>query len=128
MTPTVSEGRIWETGSPATNTAEVQVVCGPNGEKLTPVWAEGCRAGFRPEPGMLVIQIERPGGGAEPLAAVYRYEGGEQFTLVAEGTYMEIEIPDDLLDALSAAGSPEGGKAHCYHCRCVHWALPAQSR
>jgi hypothetical protein len=126
--PEVSEGRIWENGSPGRNTAEVQLVCGTNGEKLAPVWADGCGAGFRPEPGMHVIQVERPGGGQEPRAAVYRYEGGERFTLVVEGTYMDVEVPEYLEEPLKAAGSEDGGKAYCYHCSCLHWALKPQGR
>lgn len=120
----VSEGRLWETGSPGRNTADVQVVCGPSGEKLTPVWSEGCRAGFRPEPGMLIIQIERPGGGQEPKAVVSRYEGDETFTLVVEGTFQDIQVSEELVPALNAAMD----KAEHYHCNCVHWANEPQRR
>ncbi len=122
--PEVSEGRLWEKGCPGTNTGEVQVICGPSGEKLTPAWADQNRAGFTPVPGMLVVQIERPGGGQEPLAALYRYEGGENFTLMAEGTYQSIEISGELTPALNATMD----KAECFHCRCIHWAGEAQRR
>jgi hypothetical protein len=121
--PVVSEGLIWESGYPLTNTAEVQVVCGTSGEMLTPIRANDGAAGFRPEPGMLVFQMERPGGGAEPRVRLYRYEGGDLFVLVSEGSFMEIEVTDNLLDALNAIGG-EDGKAWCFHCKCLHYANP----
>jgi hypothetical protein len=77
---------------------------------------------------MYVIQIERRGGGQEPQAAIYRYEGGEQFVLVAEGTYTDVNVPEYLEEPLKAAGSEDDGKAHHYHCDCLHWALKPQGR
>ena len=123
--PLMRDGKLLESGEGATNTGYGQIVCGPAGEKITPVNTDRGIARFEPIAGRLVVQVNRPGSGQEPTAAISRYEGEERFTVLAEGTYNDVELPDPaLLDALNAAYD----KAFCYHCRCEHYALAASGR
>ena len=117
---------LTESGGRATNTGDSQIIAGPQGERLKPLfvprgYANGDHAIFVLRPGMHVVQAQHSRDGectivyrvtailadAAEVKKVYEWENGDG------------NIPEFLNDAVAAAKQ----KAHCYHCRDAHYVL-----
>jgi hypothetical protein len=127
---------LWEMGGGYTNTGEAQIVAGPQGEKLKPIFiktkghrANGQHALFVVQPGYYVVIVGYWNKQDPPYnVTVYQIK---QFIEFAENPdYPEdkkllalssrvVSPPDFLQSAIEAAV----GKARCYHCREPHYAL-----
>jgi hypothetical protein len=126
---------LWEQGGGATNTGEAQIITGPQGEKLRPIFtrtkghrANGQHALFVVQLGYHVIQVGYWNKRDPPYnVAVYQLQEVIEFVdnpdkpedkkLLALARV--VSPPDFLQSAIDAAMS----KARCYHCREPHYAL-----
>ena len=111
---------IYEKGGAGRNSGTGQVVCGPNGEPLTPAWAPDRlyslekHAGFE---GRDLIVVRATWGQGEITVEARR--GGEDGEVVYAVDRMGREsVPGSPLRAAADAAIE---KAQCYHCRCRHY-------
>ena len=115
-----------ENGGGASNTGRAQIVCGANGERITPLfvpkgYSNGDHAEFLVLKGMCIIRAGRSRNGEH--AEVFRIKGIRKGTdtadleLVGEMENNDGNIPAEFSEAVAAAL----GKAHCYHCREPHY-------
>ena len=125
---------LWEQGGGSTNTGEAQVITGPNGERLKPIYiktkghrANGQHALFVIQPGYHVIRVGYWNKQSPPYSiAIYQITELQEFVenpdsnekkLLAIAKQLE-NVPQFLQLAIEAAM----GKARCYHCRTPHYA------
>ena len=119
---------ITESGGGATNTGNADVICGPNGEKVKPLfvprgYSNGDHALFVARVGMHIVSASHSRRGES--ATVYKItaigDGDRQDDLVTDvvGEYEDGDgnIPDFLQAAVDAALE----KSHCYHCRSAYF-------
>ena len=127
---------LWEQGGGCTNTGEAQVIAGPQGEKLKPVYirtkghrANGQHALFVVQPGYYVVKVWYWNKQDPPYdITVYQIQQIVDFNenpdhpedkkLLAIAVKVEVEKPE-LKEAIEVAMK----KARCYHCRTPHYAL-----
>ena len=111
---------ITESGGGSSNTGYACIVCGPNGEKVKPLfvprgYSNGDHAIFVARPGMCIVSASHSRRGES--AAVSRIVEiiGDELKLEAVGEWEDGDgnIPEQFEAAQSAAMS----KAHDYHCR-----------
>jgi hypothetical protein len=119
-------------GGGATNTGEAQIVAGPRGEKLKPVYIKskghracGQHALFIVQPGYHVIKVWYWNKQDPPYSvSVYQILQITEFQqnpdssdkqLIAVAQLVKL---DELKEAIDAAMT----KARCYHCRKPHYA------
>lgn len=116
---------ITENGGSMTSSGLAQIVCGPNGEKVEPLWvprrgySNDVHAGFVAKIGMHVIVA---GWDRESeSASVHRITGvdGDEIKeeLVAEFENGDGNIPPEFQNAVDAALS----KAQAFHCRSAYY-------
>jgi len=127
---------LWEQGGGATNTGEAQIITGPHGEKLKPIFiktkghrANGQHALFVVRPGYYIVRVWYWNKQDPPYSiTVYQLQEFYEFMdnpdnpndrrLLALAKMVET-VPKFLEPAIEAAM----GKARCYHCRKPHYAL-----
>jgi len=119
---------LWEQGGGATNTGEAQIVTGPRGEKLKPIFVRtkghracGQHALFIVQPGYYIVSVWYWNKQSPPYSiSVYQIQKIIEFDkkLLAIAKIESSEKPE-LEEAVEAAV----GKARCYHCRRPHYAL-----
>jgi len=123
---------LWERGGGWTNTGEAQIVAGPRGEKLKPIFirtkghrANGQHALFIVQPGYHVITAYRWGRRSPSMVFVYKiieiteFQQNPDFSdkqLLAVAVKLE---ESKLKEAINATIE----KVRCYHCREPHYAL-----
>jgi ribosomal protein S27AE len=117
---------LWEQGGGASNTGEAQIIAGPRGEKLKPIYirtrghrACGQHALFVVQPQYHIITVWYWNKQSPPYSiTTYRIEKIIEFDgkLLAVAAKISVE---ELEEAVEAAM----GKARCYHCRSPHYAL-----
>ena len=119
---------LTENGGGATNTGYATLVCGPNGERVKPLWiprgySNGDHAGFVVQAGMCIINAEHVR--SQEYVCIYRItrigDGNDPDKLVSyvvgEWENNDGNLPDCFDVVVQAAIS----KAHCYHCREAHY-------
>jgi hypothetical protein len=107
---------IWESGGGMTNTGTARIVCGPNGEKLKPVYIRkkgqlscSTHALFLLKHGIYVIEVDR-----------HNDEYTMKIAINNNGVFEEVEnIPFFLDEAIKAARE----KTRHYHCRNAYYFL-----
>ena len=125
---------LWEKGGGYTNTGEAQVITGPHGEKLKPIYVKtrGPRACeqhalFVVQPNYHVIRVWYWNKQRPPYSvAVYQIQEITEFaenpdTDEKKLLAIAIRAPEklELKEAVEAAMQ----KARCYHCRTPHYAI-----
>jgi DNA-directed RNA polymerase subunit RPC12/RpoP len=125
---------LWEQGGGATNTGEAQVITGPHGEKLKPIYVKtrgpracGQHALFVVQPNYHVIQVWYWNKQRPPYSvAVYQIQEITEFTENPDKPdnkkLLAIAKIVDTLQFLEPAIDVAKQKARCYHCRTPHWA------
>lgn len=121
---------LWEWGGGYTNTGEAQIVCGPNGEPLKPVYvrrrgslANGNHALFIVRPGCYVVRAEHHRGDFAIDVLKIKNINSEEAEAEVELAYQfdqgdwDVEPPEFLQGAIEAVCE----KARCYHCRWPHY-------
>jgi len=117
---------LWEQGGGATNTGEAQIVTGPRGERLKPIYirtrghrACGQHALFIVQPQYHIVRVWYWNKQNPPYSInVYQIQKIVEFDkeLLAIAKKVESEM---LQEAINVAKQ----KARCYHCRRPHYAL-----
>lgn len=126
----VGKWEMWEAGGGMTNTGNAQIICGPHGEELKPVFVRtggdrACKehAKFLVSEGDVVVTVTRhrqdfiivleriQSDGT--LTSFYRQEEGE----ITLGSF------DDTQEEFSRAVYAAWDKAECYHCREPHYMV-----
>ncbi len=123
---------LWESGGSHTNTGSAQIITGPKGEMLTPVFISrkgslACttHALFIVNVGMLVIRAKRNRGGLGMTASrIMKIEG--EFAIVEVINSMESELWGEVNpEPLASAARACKDKVHCWHCRSPHYCVDA---
>ena len=117
---------LWEQGGGATNTGEAQVIAGPCGEKLKPVFIK--KKGHRAN-GQHALFIVQPG--YHVVTVWYWNKQSPPYSITAYQVQQIIEFDKELLaiakkvesEMLQEAINTAKQKARCYHCRSPHYAL-----
>ncbi len=119
---------LWEWGGGYTNTGEAQVVAGPHGEALKPLYvrrkghlANDNHALFIVRPGCYVVRAKHHRGDFTVDVLKIEDINGEEATLAHQGKFdrgeWDVEPPEFLQGAIDAVCE----KARCYHCRGPHY-------
>jgi hypothetical protein len=125
---------LWEQGGGASNTGEAQIVTGPRGEKLKPVYVKskghracGQHALFIVQPQYHIVKVWYWNKQDPPYAvSVYQISQIMEFVENPDSNEkkllaitQEVKPTEFLQPAIEAAMD----KARCYHCRKPHYAL-----
>lgn len=116
---------ITENGGGMTSSGDAQIVCGPSGEKIKPLWvpkrgySNDVHAKFVAKVGMCIIVVKWDN--RSESASVFRITGitdnEAESELVGESEDGDGNIPLEFQDAVTAAFD----KASDYHCRRAHY-------
>jgi len=117
---------LWEQGGGATNTGEAQIIAGPRGERLKPIYirtrghrACGQHALFVVQPQYHIVRVWYWNKQNPPFSVrAYRIENIIEFN--KEILAIAFTTEEKTLDAAINAAKQ---KALCYHCRSPHYAL-----
>ena len=111
---------ITESGGGSSNTGGATIVCGPNGERVKPLfiprgYCNGDHAIFVAKPGMCIVSASHDRRGESVTVSKIVAIVGENLELETIGEWEDGDgtIPPQFNDAQEAALS----KAHAYHCR-----------
>jgi ribosomal protein S27E len=125
---------LWEQGGGYSNTGEAQIIAGPQGERLKPIYirtkghrANGKHALFIVQPGYHIVSVDYWNKQDPPYnIAVYQIQRFFEFQ-------PNPDKPDTQLLALAEVKEPyiylepainaAIAKVRCYHCRKPHYAL-----
>ena len=121
---------ITEEGGGASNTGSAIVVCGPQGERVKPLfvpkgYAQGTHAIFVAKVGMYILEGSHSKGNEEVVAycieLIGKIDQPDFLVLRRVGEYAngDSNLPDFLDVAVDAALA----KSRCYHCREPHYIL-----
>ena len=120
---------LWEEGGGFTNTGRAQVVAGPNGERLKPLYirrsgplACGKHALFVVRPGYYVLRAWADGGQVEGIRVYRIVEIGETVAkMELVHRYYRGEWDREPAPELREAVEAVAEKTRCYHCRSPHY-------
>ncbi|BER92701.1 hypothetical protein [Atrimonas thermophila] len=124
---------LWEEGGGYSNTGEAQIICGPQGEPLSPIYirkkgplANSKHALFLIRPGYYVIRAyhHRRDFDIDVLRIENVDVDGEEAEVALVCQFDQGEWDSSLPSFLSAAVEAAKEKAVCYHCREPHFVAP----
>jgi hypothetical protein len=124
---------LWESGGGYTNTGEAQIIAGPHGEKLKPVYvrtkghrANGQHALFVVQPKYHVIQVGYWNKQDPPydirvyqITKIVEFQPNPDFS---DKQLLAVAVKSTEESKLKEAIDAAIAKTRCYHCRTPHWA------